>query len=193
MNKNKWTQCLILYALLLIAFLTACTTPSGSTAKSTAVLEPVYEPDETKPTPASTKESAAHTDANEVEDKTEVDLQGALMLYEREGGLKGIGPSERNWRFYADGRIVGSDGREWQVLPAEIEKLIDDVMTLGFADFEASYIPEDTCCDRITHTLTVQQDGQIYTVSILELADAPAELFQAVDLVNNYLLALPTE
>jgi hypothetical protein len=125
--------------------------------------------------------------------KAEANLEGAVLLYERTGGLKGIGPSEWNWRFYADGRIVGSDGREWQVPPTEVEKLVNDLLALGFADFEASYIPEDTCCDRITHTLTVQQDGQVYQVSVLELAEAPAELFQAVDMVNNYLLALPTE
>lgn len=180
---NKW---LILSITLLVGLLVACTAPAEPTGN-----EPVYQTAE--PTDASDKEDAAATSAPAAESKTEIMPDGAVLVYERSGGLKGIGPSEFSWTFYADGRIVGSDGREWQVPPEEIEKLVDDIMNLGFAEFEASYIPEDTCCDRVTHTLTVQDEGQVYTVSVLDGAEAPAELFQAADMANNYLMALPTE
>jgi hypothetical protein len=143
-----------------------------------------------------TKEGAADTvtdTVDAVESKATAEVAGAVLMYERSGGLKSIRSTEFSWQFYADGRIVGNDGREWQVPPEEIEKLVDDVLALGFAEFDPSYIPEDTCCDRVTHTLTVQKDGQVYKVSVLDAADAPAELFEAVEMVNNYLLALPTE
>ena len=183
---NKWKQSLMMITVFLIVFLAACTPPAAPAGD-----EPVYQTAE--PTDATAKEDAATTAAPAVEGKAETALEGAVMLYERAGGLKSIGPTEWSWRFYADGRIVGSDGREWQAPPEEIEKLVDDVLALGFTEFEASYIPEDTCCDRVTHTLTVHDGDQVYTVTVLDDADAPPELFQAAEMVNNYLMALPTE
>ncbi len=183
---NKWKKSLMMIVVFLIVFLAACTPPAAPAGD-----EPVYQT--TEPTDTSAKEDVAATAAPAVEGKAETALEGAILLYERAGGLKSVGPTEWSWRFYADGRIVGSDGREWQVPPAEIEKLVDDVLALGFTEFQASYIPEDTCCDRVTHTLTVQDGEQAYTVTVLDGADAPAELFEAVEMVNGYLLALPTE
>ncbi len=184
---NKWKRWSPLTVLIFIIWLVACTpatTPPGD--------EPIYQTAE--PTEAATKEAPAATSAPAAESKPETMSEGAVMIYQRAGGLKGIGASEFSWTFYADGRIVGNDGREWQVSPEEVQKLVDDVMALGFAEFEVSYIPEDTCCDRVTHTLTVKDDdGQVYTVSVLDGADAPPELFTAVDMVNSYLMALPTE
>ncbi|MBL1129302.1 MAG: hypothetical protein D8M54_12440 [Chloroflexi bacterium] len=178
----------MMIAVFLIVSLAACTSPAVPAGD-----EPVYQTAEPTGTETSAKEDVAATAAPAVEGKAETALEGAILLYERAGGLKSIGPTEWNWRFYANGRIVGSDGREWQVPPAEIEKLVNDVLALGFTDFQASYIPEDTCCDRVTHTLTVQDGEQVYTVTVLDGADAPAELFEAVEMVNGYLLALPAE
>ncbi|HRQ41390.1 MAG TPA: hypothetical protein PLD25_26015 [Chloroflexota bacterium] len=183
---NKWKQRLMIIALFLIVSLAACTPPAAPAGD-----EPVYQTAE--PTDAAAKEDTTATAAPAAEGKAETMLEGAVMVYERAGGLKSIGPTEWSWSFYADGRIVGSDGREWQVPPEEIEKLVNDVMTLGFAEFETSYIPEDTCCDRVTHTLTVRDGDQVYTTTVLDGADAPEELFQAAGLVNTYLMALPTE
>lgn len=182
---NKCKHIFIVSIMFLVAFLAACTpaaTPPGD--------EPVFET--STPARESAPEDAAATEPAAA-DRTETALEGAVMVYERSGGLRSVGPTEWSWRFYADGRIVGSDGREWEVPPDEIEKLVDDVLALGFAEFEASYIPEDTCCDRVTHTLTVQDGDQVHSVIVLDAADAPSELFQATEMVNDYLLALPTE
>ncbi|MCZ7670406.1 MAG: hypothetical protein M5U34_26220 [Chloroflexi bacterium] len=115
-----------------------------------------------------------------------------VLTYERAGGLKGIGPGVIFWTLYADGTVMDSDCRSWQLPPAEITALVDSIMALGFADFEASYIPEDTCCDRATHTITIYQDGEVYQVSVLDAADAPDELYQALDLIGEFLMVLPT-
>ncbi|MBX3058101.1 MAG: hypothetical protein KF770_16665 [Anaerolineae bacterium] len=183
---NEWKNNLIMIAVLLLVFLAACAPPAAPAGD-----EPVYQTAE--PTEPGAKEDVAATAAPAAEGKAEMALEGAVLVYERAGGLKSINPTAWSWRFYADGRIVGSDGREWQVPPEEIEKLVDDVLALGFTEFQASYIPEDTCCDRVTHTLTVQDGEQVYTVTVLDGADAPAELFEAVEMVNGYLLALPAE
>ena len=194
----KWKLWLILSVTCLIAFLGACSATTTND-EPTASVEPVYQPEPDEPAAGEamdTKESAASAASDTVDDvesKATSDATDAVLIYERTGGLKSIRSTEFSWQFYADGRIVGNDGREWQVPPAEVEKLVDDVLALGFAEFDASYIPADTCCDRVTHTLTVQKDGQVYKVSVLDAAEAPAELFAAVEMVNNYLLALPTE
>lgn len=188
---NMWKQWFIVGMACLIVCLVACTPAAAPMGD-----EPVYQTAE--PTSVNTKEAsdsaAAESAAAEsaAASKTETITDGAVMVYTRSGGLKSFRPTEATFTFYADGRIVSSDGREWQVPPEEIEKLVNDVMALGFAEFEASYIPEDTCCDRVTHTLTVRDGDQVYTVTVLDEADAPPELFQAVEMVNNYLIALPT-
>ena len=103
----------------------------------------------------------------------------------------GIGPSIITWTMFADGRVGSSDGRSWHVPPEEITTLVDSIMALGFADFEDSYIPKDTCCDRATHTITIYQNGEVYQASVLDSADAPAELYQTLDLIGEFLIALP--
>lgn len=196
----------LIWSIVVILLMTACAT-STTTIEPTlevetavtntpALSEPIFQTKQPGDVAEADKEaSAAEADAagESSTGKAEIEMGDAVLFYERAGGLKGIRPGLFSWNFYADGRIVGSDGREWQVPPAEIEQLINDVLALGFAEFDASYIPEDTCCDRVTHTLAVQQNGEATKVSVLDAADAPDELFQAVNLVNDYLMALPTE
>lgn len=122
----------------------------------------------------------------------DVDMGEAVFIYERAGGLKGIGPSIITWTMYSDGRVISSDGRSWQLPPNDITALVDSIMALGFAGFETSYIPEDTCCDRATHTITIRQGDGIYKVSILDDAAAPADLYEVLNIIGEFLIALPT-
>jgi hypothetical protein len=189
---NKWQQKRMLLVLILIGLLAACT--AATTSEPPAEVEPVYQT--AVPTNTAAQKNAENITATipAIESKPEVNLDDAVMIYERAGGLKGFGPASHSWTFYADGRIVGSDGREWLVPPEEVARLVDEVLALGFTEFEASYLPEDTCCDRVTHTLIIKDDDeQVYTVSVLDGADAPPELFTAVEMVNSYLMALSTE
>jgi hypothetical protein len=200
---KKWQ---FTWSILLILLMAACSSANTTieptlevetaVTNTPALSEPVFQTKQPGDVTEADKEaSATESDAagESSTDKAEVEMGDAVLFYERAGGLKGIGSGLFSWNFFADGRIVGSDGREWQVPPAEIESLINDVLALGFTGFDASYIPEDSCCDRVTHTLAVQQNGQATKVSVLDAADAPDELFQAVNMVNDYLMALPTE
>ncbi|MFO7678801.1 MAG: hypothetical protein R6X34_02015 [Chloroflexota bacterium] len=173
--------------------ITAVATTAPALNPVTPTPENVFTADPTaaKPTPADDQIENQETNGD-ADSRADVEKEEVAMVYERAGGLKGIGPSDISWTFYADGRVVSSDGRSWQLPPEEITALVDGIMALGFAGFEASYIPQDTCCDRATHTITLYQNGEVYQVSVLDDADAPASLYQAIDLISEFLIALPT-
>lgn len=116
-----------------------------------------------------------------------------VLIYQRAGGLKGIGPSQYVWTFYADGRITSSDGRSWEVAPEAISNLTGDMKSLGFLELDKNYVPEDTCCDRAFHTISFNDGDQVYTVATLDGADMPESLLNILDDINEYLMSLPTE
>lgn len=116
-----------------------------------------------------------------------------VLVYERSGGLKGTGPNVTEWQLFADGRITSSDGRSWQVEPETIQKFIDDITSGDFQKLESSYIPKDTCCDRVNHVLTLRIDNKNKTVTTLDEADMPQFLVDTLQKVNTFLLDLPTE
>lgn len=204
------------YFGIIILLLTACapTTVSPTTMPPTTVSLNATDAPALKPvTPNPTQErvftndtedaiitkdlptgSEAESDERQDNARSHADIVmgEAVFIYERAGGLKGIGPSIITWTMYSDGRVISSDGRSWQLPPNNITALVDSIMALGFADFEASYIPEDTCCDRATHTITIRQGDAVYKVSILDDADAPDELYQMLDLIGEFLITLPT-
>lgn len=194
---------------IFILLLAACapttlpaTTPTTTADSATApALNPVTPTQERlfATDPADTKELPANSDAESQEpnindaNQPQIDIDEAVLVYERAGGRKGIGPSIVTWTMYPDGRVVSSDGRSWQILPDDITTLVDNIMDLGFADFKASYVPKDTCCDRATHTITIQQGDEIYQVSVLDSTEGvPAELYQTLDIIGEFLVALPT-
>ena len=201
---NRYVYCFAIIILLL----TACsptTMPQTAVAPTTddspSALNPVTPTPERvfATAPAVTKETPANSDAeaheanSEMSDHSMAEMDNAVLIYERAGGLKGIGPSITTWTMYSDGRVITSDGRSWQVDPTEITTLIENIMALGFADFAPSYIPKDTCCDRATHTITLRQDDKIYQISVLDSTeDVPAEVYQAIDIIGEFLVALPT-
>lgn len=202
MKESMYWRMLLFVCLVALTACTAATssTPgegnSASLPKHTAVpaLNPVT------PTPEAalaTANPAATKSARPTIDAAAGDQAGALpedavLVFERAGGLKGIGPSKMTWTFYADGRVMSSDGRSWQVAPAEVAALVDDLGALGFDTLQASYQPADTCCDLVTYTFRLQLEGVVYETAVMEGANAPQKLLQAVDLVNQFLLDLPT-
>jgi hypothetical protein len=203
-NKNWFIwQLTTMIILFTLAACTPTTTPESvlsATPTEVPALNPVTatpeklfapDPDATKaPVDVDqTEGDAANSQGNSNADTYNSEV---VLVYERAGGLKGIGPGIVTWTMYADGRVDSSDGRSWQVPSEDITTLADSIMAFGFAEFEESYIPKDTCCDRATHTITIYQDGKVYQVSVLDSADAPAELYQALDLIGKFLIALPT-
>ncbi len=118
---------------------------------------------------------------------------GAVVVFERSGGLKGIGPATTKWRFYADGRIQASDGRVWQKSPAEIQQLLSDLKANGFFDLEPKYLPADSCCDRYTYVITASDGSQTQRVTTMDGADMPDGLTRILQLFDELLAALAEE
>lgn len=203
MNRTVW------YFGLVVLLLSACsptTMPQTAVPPNTADNAPALNP--VTPTPESvfSSETAvtrkppidddAETDEanSEASSRTTSEMGEAVLIYERAGGLKGIGPGIITWTMYPDGRVVSSDSRSWQVDPTEITTLIKSIMALGFADFAPSYIPKDTCCDRATHTITIHQDDEVHQVSVLDSTeDVPAEVYQAVDSIGEFIANLAAQ
>jgi hypothetical protein len=118
---------------------------------------------------------------------------GAVIVFERSGGLKGIGPAETEWRFYADGRIQASDGRSWQKSPAEIQRLLSDLEANGFFDLAQKYMPADSCCDRTTYVITAGNGRQVQRVVTMDGADMPDDLARILQLFDELLAGLAEE
>ncbi|VAW43129.1 hypothetical protein MNBD_CHLOROFLEXI01-908 [hydrothermal vent metagenome] len=187
--------------LLILLTLTACSQrtqaePAASNSNTgeaeSGVLQPVT-PVTEKSDPVVDADVPEAETKEEVVDSTEasrMESEGTVLIYERRGGLKGIGTDVQEWRFYEDGRIVGSDGTSWQVEPETIQTLIAELTTSGFETLETSYIPEDTCCDRVTHTIIVQTGGQTQTVETLDGADMPRSLEDNLQQINDFLMGL---
>ena len=88
-------------------------------------------------------------------------------------------------------RITRSDGREWQITPTEVEQLLADIKAAGFFELGDSYMPLNTCCDRITYVLTVKSDDQVKTVTTIDAApNVPEGLSKVQERLGNLLFAL---
>jgi len=198
MQKKFIYHVIALLVLLAVAACSPSTQAEPAASNSNAdeaesgVLQPVT-PVTEKSDPVVDENVPEAESKEEVVDSTEasrMESEDIVLIYERRGGLKGIGPDVQEWRFYEDGRIVGSDGTTWQVEPEAIANLVAELTTSGFEALESSYIPEDTCCDRVTHTIIVQTGGQTQTVETLDDADMPQSLEDNLQQTNDFLMGL---
>ena len=180
--KNVWVSHLIVF-LLLVACSPAAEQPSeesntdgndSSPALLSVTNTPLPEGKETLP---NTSDDVLSRD----------DVGTAVLLYERSGGLKGVGPSVSDWQFYGDGRIVSSDGNSWRVEPERIDNLVAEITASGFQSLESNYVPEDTCCDRAFHLIIVRTAEKTHTVETLDGAEMPQSLKDNIQQINIFL------
>jgi len=202
----KKVRFVIIVVIALLAF-TACNAPgssinttSGEQTADTEVtpipaLKDVVEEtnEETAGTNSDTRTSASGN-ANETEEAaasvSRTGEEEPVIIYEREGGLKGIGPSRYVWHIYADGRVTSSQDQSWQVAPEEIADLLTNLNVANLRSLNSNYVPEDTCCDRAQHTITIQADGQTYKFTTLDGVDLPEALTNTLDTINAFLMDL---
>lgn len=93
--------------------------------------------------------------------KLEAELDGAVILYQRSGGLAGVA---ENWWIHEDGRLTDQDGNVWQLPAAEVKQLLAASEQLGQAKVVGNLVPEGLCCDQFIYSLTVRQADGIYQV-----------------------------
>lgn len=114
-------------------------------------------------------------------DTAEPDVSMPVIVLERSGGITGVTES---WSIYADGTVRTRDGRTRSVPPEDVSRLLDEIEADGFFDLQASYAPEDACCDQYTYTLTVRRgDKSHQTMTTDNATDAPPVLEDAVTAV----------
>lgn len=117
------------------------------------------------------------------------DTATAVITYQRSGGFAGV---MEEYTIQSDGAVTTKDGQTFQVEPAQVEQLVQEIEDLGFFNLTGDYLPDDTCCDRFEYTLTMTKDDQSNTVMTVDAAEeAPAELFQIIDKVNAFIATLP--
>lgn len=112
------------------------------------------------------------------------ELDGVL-IFEKSGGIAGI---QEGYVIHEDGRILQVNGEPLESQPDLAPRLFADVADLGFYEMRSSYVPEDTCCDRFTYIISVQDDGRTHNVTTIDDApDEPVELRQLIAKINFIL------
>jgi hypothetical protein len=113
--------------------------------------------------------------------------EDTIVVYGRSGGFAGL---QQEWTIYADGKIILPDGSQKQIDPAQVQLLFDKIQAANFQSLNPSYMPEDTCCDLFTYTVTVQTGSETHTITTMD--DAPnvpvglTAVFQTIDdLIQN--------
>lgn len=155
-------------ALIAILWLTACT--STAPVSRSQRISPLTSP--------------LSTDA-----WTMAGSDGAMIVFERSGGLAGV---HEVWRFYEDGRVVKTEQRrnvteEAQLSRGAVRDAVERVVEAGFLDLDDEYMPANRCCDRLTYRLTVVYDGSVKTVTTMDGAEQPPALAGALEVVNTLI------
>jgi hypothetical protein len=118
------------------------------------------------------------------------DLNGAVVFFQRSGGLDG---QLLTVRLYPDGAIERALGEPSPDMPVEtaavdpaaVEALIAGLETVGYFDLERTYLPKDTCCDRRLYLISIQGEEGVQTVEALEATpDTPGALWQSIELIE---------
>jgi hypothetical protein len=121
------------------------------------------------------------------------ELQGAVVFFERSGGLAG---ELLTVRIYPDGtveRAMGEPAPDMPVKtamidPATVAALVTDLEAAGYFDLERTYLPADLCCDRLLYLVSVQGEEEVQTVEALEATpETPDALWQSVALIEEVI------
>lgn len=123
----------------------------------------------------------------------EPDLSGAVLFFQRSGGIAG---EVTTIRVYGNGnveRTVGGPGPETPVElmirdASAVQTLLDELASADYFDLERSYVPEDTCCDRFLYLMSVEgEEGQHTVEALADTEDAPASLWKSIDLIETFV------
>lgn len=181
LNLKLWLMMLV-GLLLLGCGPAAAATPTETAGKTPEATQPALQP----VTPAADAE--AETPATGSLEETAG--EPPAITFEQLGGLRGIGPGESVWEFYEDGRVVVSDGRSWDLPTADVDELVEEMLAADFMALDADYMPEDTCCDRITYVITLHAADETHTVTTLEDAEMPQNLADVLQMLNQKVAEL---
>jgi hypothetical protein len=121
------------------------------------------------------------------------DMEGAVIFFERSGGITG---GVTTIRIFADGTVERSDGgpqldtpvQMAVVEPAAVQTLLENLREEGYFELERSYVPADTCCDRFLYLISAEGEEEQHTVEALaDAEDAPQAAWQSIDLIETFV------
>ena len=121
------------------------------------------------------------------------ELEGAVLFYQRSGGIAG---DLLTVRVYPDGaveRVAGPPEPDTPVEmtpvdPATVETLLADLEAAGFFELERSYLPADTCCDRFLYLISAERNGEMQTVEALEATpEMPPAVDESIALIEAFI------
>jgi len=156
----------------LIGLLAACAvqpTPlSPVTVSATATrVSPVVTPIPRRAAPATATLSATPPRLPLLPEEQGADgkKESPVLVYRRRGG---IANGDETWTLYADGRLVNSVGQTTYLPSGQVEQLLQKLETFGFFELKSAYVPDNPCCDRMTHVITVRWHGQVKRVTTMD-------------------------
>ena len=108
-----------------------------------------------------------------------------VIEYQRSGGYAGV---DENYSIFMCGQIVLNGDLNGHAETQEIDELLQQIETLGFYDLAPKYVPKDTCCDRFSYRLKVNNGIKDHTVIAVDGApSAPAQLWELLKLVKHFV------
>ena len=110
--------------------------------------------------------------------------EGVVIEFRRSGGIAGV---NEDWLIYSDGHITRG-AKEWQVSPETVGQLLAKIETLGFFEMKGNYMELNTCCDRFTYDVIIQNGDKVNRVTTIDAApNVPAELWQVIDEIGRFV------
>lgn len=117
------------------------------------------------------------------------------ILFRRSGGIAG---DVVEYRIYESGMVEllrnpempNGTAEMFNIPPEAVDLLVSSLEEAGFFETgNASYVPEDDCCDRYLYELSVRQEnGETTTIEVLEAnPDTPAAVQQIIDVMQQFV------
>ena len=119
-----------------------------------------------------------------------------LVVLQKEGGIAGA-TSELTLFRNGDATLAqepapgGIPVRRWTVATADYDGIAALLRSPEIAALESEYLPENTCCDRITYTITVPAATDRRTIRTMDAAQHPDALADLLDRLSALEITAP--
>lgn len=117
------------------------------------------------------------------------DDNGPVIVLEVTGGIAG---ADERWEVFEDGRVEAVHlSQTRSTAPSEVDRILVTARRLGFFDYESTLLPDESCCDLITYTLTLATGDRSHSVALVDDQDAPDKLRELIAEVRQLTGAAP--
>ncbi|MCB9420937.1 MAG: hypothetical protein H6667_14130 [Ardenticatenaceae bacterium] len=119
------------------------------------------------------------------DDVENVFSEETVIVYGSSGGFAGL---QQEWTIHTNGQIDFPDGSQKQADSEQVLTVFDAVQAANFQSLNTSYLPEDTCCDLFTYTVTVQTGSEAHTITTMDNApDVPDGLTAVLQTLDELI------